>query len=393
MSLERYLREQVYYYKRRQHLKGNKKNSTGPRPAYSKPKIVGFQVNTPSSSRPLVYRPSPRRRRQSNHFYGGGIGARQIAGLVCFLLAIMLILTQCFGPGDTKATMSTPKASKQEETTSKISKDSVATSVKVNNETPLLVADTSEQESSVDSSEAGYYDVLQDFAIDQSTFKKLKDFSLRTQREFANTLSLWALEKFKGTQDGAIYKKVKSSRNANQAEHPDLYRAGATIYKQFIYDIKFFPIPKNRDYTYENTWKQQRTFNGDRPHYGIDIMDTKNSSGKIPIVSMTDGTIENIGWNEAGGYRVGVRSPSGAYFYYAHLHELPTHIKKGDKIQAGDYIGLMGSTGYGPEGTKDQFPVHLHVGIATIKSEEETEFWINPYPILQYIEDRKTTVY
>lgn len=36
---------------------------------------------------------------------------------------------------------------------------------------------------------------------------------------------------------------------------------------------------------------------------------------------------------------------------------------EGDQVRAGDLLGYMGDSGYGPEGTTGQFPVHLHVGI------------------------------
>ena len=31
--------------------------------------------------------------------------------------------------------------------------------------------------------------------------------------------------------------------------------------------------------------------------------------------------------------------------------------------KAGDFLGFMGDSGYGQEGTKGKFPVHLHIGI------------------------------
>lgn len=43
-------------------------------------------------------------------------------------------------------------------------------------------------------------------------------------------------------------------------------------------------------------------------------MAENNVSGYYPIVSVSDGTVENIGWLEKGGYRVGIRSSQGGYF-------------------------------------------------------------------------------
>ena len=43
-------------------------------------------------------------------------------------------------------------------------------------------------------------------------------------------------------------------------------------------------------------------------HEGCDIMAGNNERGYFPIVSMTDGVVERIGWLEKGGYRIGIRS-------------------------------------------------------------------------------------
>ncbi len=63
---------------------------------------------------------------------------------------------------------------------------------------------------------------------------------------------------------------------------------------------------------------------------------------------MTDGVITNLGWLEQGGYRIGITGNSGTYYYYAHLDSY-TEIQKGDKVKAGELLGYMGDSGYGPE--------------------------------------------
>ena len=59
---------------------------------------------------------------------------------------------------------------------------------------------------------------------------------------------------------------------------------------------------------------------------------------------------------------MGILAPGGAYFYYAHLDSY-ADLKEGDPVKAGDFLGYMGDSGYGEEGTTGKFPVHLHVGI------------------------------
>ena len=90
---------------------------------------------------------------------------------------------------------------------------------------------------------------------------------------------------------------------------------------------------------------------------------------------------------ELGGYRVGIRSPKGVYFYYAHLDSY-AEIEEGDPVKAGDLLGFMGDTGYSKkEGTMGMFPVHLHVGIYLIHDGEEIS--VNPYQPLKYLENRR----
>ena len=157
------------------------------------------------------------------------------------------------------------------------------------------------------------------------------------------------------------------------------------VYEAILDDIVCFPINAGpTEYYYMNSFLAPRSYGGDRLHYGTDIMDYKNQKGGLPIISMTSGRVENIGWNELGGYRIGIRSQHGSYFYYAHLNSYAKGLKEGKKVESGDLLGYMGNTGYGPEGTMDQFPVHLHLGIAYDFNGKE--IWINPYPILSLYE-------
>lgn len=161
-------------------------------------------------------------------------------------------------------------------------------------------------------------------------------------------------------------------------------------------DVKYFPIPESTtdssfDVSYVNSWMAKRTYGGNRGHEGTDIMAKENVRGLYPIVSMTDGVVVNKGWLEKGGYRIGVESPSGAYFYYAHLDSYASNIEEGDTVQAGDILGFMGDSGYGPEGTTGQFAVHLHLGIYIYPEGEEVS--VNPYWVLRYIENRKVKCY
>jgi murein DD-endopeptidase MepM/ murein hydrolase activator NlpD len=90
-----------------------------------------------------------------------------------------------------------------------------------------------------------------------------------------------------------------------------------------------------------------------------------------------------MGWLRLGGYRIGIRSQSGFYYYYAHLDSYADTMKVGKMVSSGEVIGRMGNTGYGKEGTKGQFAVHLHFGI--YRQQKGTEKSLNPYYILRYL--------
>lgn len=150
-------------------------------------------------------------------------------------------------------------------------------------------------------------------------------------------------------------------------------------------DMQVFPVRKDstrrEKYAFENGYGGIRTYGGKRKHQGIDIMTSNNKPGYFQIQSATDGVVEQIGWLRLGGYRIGIRSDTGFYYYYAHMDEYASRIKKGMHVKAGDLLGTMGNTGYGKEGTKGKFDVHLHFGIYRQKEGKETS--LNPFYILE----------
>ena len=162
-------------------------------------------------------------------------------------------------------------------------------------------------------------------------------------------------------------------------------------------DIVYFPVPdtvwdEEKKVTFGDTWMQSRTYGGDRGHEGCDIMADINERGNYPVISVSDGTIEQMGWLELGGYRIGIRSPHGAYFYYAHLSDYAEGLSVGDEIHAGELIAFMGDTGYSKtEGTAGNFDVHLHFGIY-LNDENKQEFSVNSYPAISLSGEENITL-
>ena len=190
-------------------------------------------------------------------------------------------------------------------------------------------------------------------------------------------------------------------RNYLKKKQPQLFNLEKNTYNGLLAYIKYFPVPRYNKrkelVNYVNSWNYERTYKGNRTHEGTDVMGDINKDGIYPVVSVSDGYISNIGWLELGGWRIGITSPSGIYYYYAHLDSYAKEYKEGDVIRAGDIIGYMGSTGYSKvEGTKNKFPVHLHFGIyitpdPDIAADYE-EIALNPYNILK-INENNTLIY
>lgn len=146
---------------------------------------------------------------------------------------------------------------------------------------------------------------------------------------------------------------------------------------------KVFPVARSSWYSVINfgdDWLAPRMrFTGGRWrqvgfHEGNDIF----AEPRTPVRAITDGTVERAGWLFYSGWRVGIRGDDGHYWFYAHLAEPPS-VVQGQRVEAGQNIGLVGNTGYGQTpGHKDEFSAHLHVGI-----QEPSGEWVNPHPLMK----------
>ncbi|MEG0370202.1 MAG: M23 family metallopeptidase [Hungatella sp.] len=217
--------------------------------------------------------------------------------------------------------------------------------------------------------------ILGEMLVSQTTF----DYDLLTTAMIEQEFDLTKFNTL--TYENKYILKHKST------EYGKLKKAYESIFR----DLKYFPIPKSSrsdtpPITFSNDWMNTRTYGGKRGHEGCDIMGNERERGYYPVVSITDGTVEKIGWLEQGGWRIGIRSPSGLYLYYAHLYGYSKKRNVGDFVQAGELLGFMGDSGYGKtEGTVGNFDVHLHLGLY-LKTPHHAELSINPYWILKYLQ-------
>ena len=164
------------------------------------------------------------------------------------------------------------------------------------------------------------------------------------------------------------------------------------------YGLKAFsPVARGYYYNDFDDFGVSRSYGFDRRHLGHDMM----GSVGTPIVALEGGTVEALGWNQYGGWRIGIRSmDKKRYYYYAHLRkDFPYNksLKVGSVVKPGDVIGYLGRTGYSlKENVNNINQSHLHIGLQLIFDESQkecnSEIWIDIYPIIQLVYKNKCEV-
>lgn len=164
------------------------------------------------------------------------------------------------------------------------------------------------------------------------------------------------------------------------------------------YGLKAFcPIAGGYYYNHCDDFGNSRSYGFSRSHLGNDLM----GSVGTPIIAVETGRVEALGWNQYGGWRIGIRSlDSRRYYYYAHLkkdHPYVKSLKEGDIVYAGDVIGYLGMTGYSRKENVNNINVpHLHFGMQLVfdESQKETlaEIWIDVYKIVNLLNRNKSPV-
>ena len=164
------------------------------------------------------------------------------------------------------------------------------------------------------------------------------------------------------------------------------------------YGLKAFsPIARGYSYSHYDDFGSSRSYGFRRKHLGHDLMGGIGT----PIIAVESGIVENVGWNQYGGWRIGIRSfDKKRYHYYAHLRKDHPYnnIYEGKIVKAGDVIGYLGMTGYSTKENVNNINVpHLHYGLELIfdekRREEKYEIWIDVYALCKLLEKNKSAVY
>jgi murein DD-endopeptidase MepM/ murein hydrolase activator NlpD len=98
-----------------------------------------------------------------------------------------------------------------------------------------------------------------------------------------------------------------------------------------------------------------------RAHRGIDY----GAPAGAPVVAVANGTVISATYDDANGRMVRLRHAGGYDSYYLHLSAFASGIRRGARVNQGQTIGLVGSTGLatGP---------HLHYGL------RKNGAWVDP---------------
>ena len=121
-------------------------------------------------------------------------------------------------------------------------------------------------------------------------------------------------------------------------------------------------------------------------HEAIDIMAPRGT----PVRAVVPGTIRKLFLSKPGGNTIYEFDEMEAYcYYYAHLDGYAKGLREGMRVERGDVIGFVGSTG-----NADARTPHLHFAIFELGPEKQ--WWkgraLNPYPVLLAALKRHSTL-
>ena len=158
--------------------------------------------------------------------------------------------------------------------------------------------------------------------------------------------------------------------------------------------IAYSPIAAGYYYTHSDDFGAARSYGYKRNHLGHDLM----GSVGTPVVAVEGGYVEACGWNQYGGWRIGIRSYDGKrYYYYAHLRRGHPYndMYEGKQVNAGEVIGYLGMTGYSKKEDTNNINVpHLHYGLQIIFDPSQkdgwNQIWIDLYALTKFLYQNRT---
>lgn len=139
--------------------------------------------------------------------------------------------------------------------------------------------------------------------------------------------------------------------------------------RRLDFPVEGFPREKLTD-----TFREARS---GHLHEAADILAPRNT----PVRAVEAGTIARLLSNPAGGITIYQLDPSERYvYYYAHLERYADGLREGLKVERGQVIGYVGTSGNAPKSAP-----HLHFAI--FKVVDHRQWWggvpVNPHLVLR----------
>lgn len=193
------------------------------------------------------------------------------------------------------------------------------------------------------------------------------------------------------SKDDTVSSDDTASSNSTTAKKNNSAKKDSHIIWEKKYGLKgFLPLAKNFPYSDYDDFGVSRSYGYKRQHLGHDMMGQTGT----PVIAVESGYVEAIGWNQYGGWRLGIRSFDGKrYYYYAHLRQNFPYCKsltEGSVVTAGDVIGYLGHTGYSTKENVNNIDIpHLHFGLQLIFDESQkegnNEIWVSCYELTRFL--------
>lgn len=162
------------------------------------------------------------------------------------------------------------------------------------------------------------------FRVVYEVFKNQEQI-LRTGRVLAAEL----------TNEGETYRAYYFSHDDGKGDYYD--EQGGSLKKAFLKS----PLRYRYISSGFTTKRFHPVLKVNRPHLGVDYAAPRGT----PVMAASDGIVSFVGWNGGHGKTVIVQHRNGYSTLYGHLSSYGEGIRKGKKVEQGEIVGRVGSTG------------------------------------------------
>ena len=196
-----------------------------------------------------------------------------------------------------------------------------------------------ESQAELEAKRAEADELLAELVATGDEYQKLIDKAEEEAKDLASDIA----DK-KEEYDAAVREEQESSKPSSGSSKP-------TAKDDYVYSSAKWLTPcKYKRFSSPYGWRVHPVYKDWRFHYGVDLGGPKGT----PIKATRAGKVTLATYSSSAGYYVKIDHGDGFVSIYMHM----THyiVKKGDKVEAGEVIGYMGSTGTSTGS-------HLHFGI------------------------------